>query len=137
MCRTTETANRRCFVRYNKPHQTPKTPYTKHQMAVTALTPSTILSTFLSPFSYHRFEHIFSMCRTTETANRRCFVRYNKPHQTPKTPNTKWQLLPLTPSTILSTLLPHITDLSKTHTKKKKKKKKKKKNSFLLSHIPT
>ena len=25
-------------------------------MAVTALTPSTILSTFLSPFSYHRFE---------------------------------------------------------------------------------
>ena len=26
-------------------------------MAVTALTPSTILSTFLSPFSYHRFEH--------------------------------------------------------------------------------
>ena len=123
MCRTTETANRRCFVRYNKPHQTPKTPNTKHQMAVTALTPSTILSTFLSPFSYHRFEHtshththknIFILSHISKNVKIQYFTRLLDffqcvaqqkqqisavsyvitNHTKHQTPNTKWQLLP-------------------------------------------
>ena len=123
MCRTTETANRRCFVRYNKPHQTPKTPYTKHQMAVTALTPSTILSTFLSPFSYHRFEEYcvsllaFFQCvaqQKQQIAAVSYVITNHTKHQKHHTPNTKWQLLPShhRPSFRHSFLLFHITDLS-------------------------